>query len=105
MIVRLQFGDGAISTMYLYAMCVWVEDPDKLDTSAQPLRNFRFKFRRGVMGRHGFDHQIGGETTVPLRWAVLGQASAADEGRISKSDSPRVFGKDLIPAIRLKDQS
>jgi hypothetical protein len=39
MIVRLQFGDGAISTVYLYATCVRGEDPDKLDASAQPLRN------------------------------------------------------------------
>ena len=69
-------------------MRVRVEDPDKLHTSTEPLRNFCFEFRRGIMGRHGFNHQIWGETTVPLRWAVLGQTSAADEGRISKSDLP-----------------
>ena len=105
LIVRLQFSDGAISTVDLYAMRVRVEDPDKLDTSAQPLRNFCFEFICGVMGRHGFNHQIWGETTVSLRWAILGQTSAADEGRISKSDPPRVLDEDLIPTICLKDQS
>jgi hypothetical protein len=104
-IVRLQFGDSPISTVHLYAMRVRVEDPDELDISTQPLRNFCFEFRRGVMRGHGFDNQIGGETTVPLRWAIFGKASAADEGRISKADSPRVLGEDLIPTIRLKDQS
>ena len=105
LVVHLQFGDGAIRAVDLYAMRVRVEDPDELDTSTQPLRNFCFEFIRGVMGRHGFNHQIWGDTTVSLRWAVLRQASTADEGRISKSDSPRVLGEDLIPTIRLKDQS
>src|SRR2546428_4650042 len=101
----MQFGDGAIRTVDLDAMRLWVEDPDALDASAQPLRNFCFKFRCGVMGGHGFDDQIRGERTVPLRWAVLGQTAAADEGPVRKSDSPRGLDEDLIPTIRLKDQA
>lgn len=104
-IVRLQFGDGAIRAVYLDVMRVRIDDPDELDASSQPLRNFCFELICGIMGRHGFDDKVWGKTTVPLRWAVLGQSSAADEGRISKADPPWIFGEDLITTIRLKDQS
>jgi len=77
LICRLQFGDDTISAVPLHALRLRVEHPHESYTSAEPLHNLVFEFRRGIIGRHGFDNELRCETTVPLRWTVLGKSSAA----------------------------
>jgi hypothetical protein len=50
LIFRLQFGDSAISTVYLHALRLRVDHPDEPDSSAEPLRNFVFNFVRSIIG-------------------------------------------------------
>jgi hypothetical protein len=72
-----QFRDSTISMVHLHALCLRVDAPDEPYAGIEPLSDFVLHLIPSVIGRHGFDHEVRYDTTVPLRHTVIRELPTA----------------------------